>query len=236
MAVVLRNNQAALFSAITDMRYDLQDGEESQREGLRARNEMFMPVCVCVCAHIHSQSHSLRGFVLFSPQTENQWILLQVLCFTAGLSNTQSSSIKWLESALWTQPLAEFPFTQKCKVPVRSGAPCSGCPHKKTYSWLQQLGEKPIDGPTSLDQHYFLLASLFGEAFFCQGSYCSARLPIEKTTNPSTTHPPTRHHLTTTTERGTPSPGRRHHLKAFCFLVFSNQLVTASISGRLHLF
>lgn len=38
-AFVLRNNQAELFfSALTDMRYDLQDGEEKQREGLGARN------------------------------------------------------------------------------------------------------------------------------------------------------------------------------------------------------
>lgn len=81
--------------------------------------------------------------------------------------------------------------SRNVKVPVRGGAPCSGCPHKKTYSWLQQLGKKPIDGPTSLDQYYFLPASLFGEAFFWQGSYCSARLPIEKTTNPPlSTHPP----------------------------------------------
>lgn len=38
MVFVLRNNQAALFSALTDMRYDLQDGEEKQREGFRARS------------------------------------------------------------------------------------------------------------------------------------------------------------------------------------------------------
>ena len=39
MVFVLRNNQAALFFvALTDMRYDLQDGERKQRECLRDRN------------------------------------------------------------------------------------------------------------------------------------------------------------------------------------------------------
>lgn len=52
------------------------------------------------------------------------------------------------------------------KVPVLAGAPVRGCPHKKTYNWLQGLGKEPIDGPTSLNQHYFLPAYLFSEAFF----------------------------------------------------------------------
>lgn len=61
--------------------------------------------------------------------------------------------------------------------------------------------------------------------FFWQGSYCSARLPIEKTTSPSTT---TQHHLATITEHGTHNSALRSEPQAFGLLVFFNKLVTAS--------
>lgn len=104
------------------------------------------------------------------------------------------------------------------------GPPVRGCPHKKTYSWLQRLGKKPIDGPTSLNQHYFLPASLFGEAFFWQGSYCSARLPIEKTSPPTPQHRPA-----TTTEHGTQDSALCCRPQAFGLLIFFNKLVKACL-------
>lgn len=115
--------------------------------------------------------------------------------------------------------------SRNVKVPVLVGAPCSGCPHKKTYSWLQQLGEKSIDGPTSLDQHYFLPASLFGEAFFWQGSYCSAQLPIEKTTNPHTLTPPTHHRAWHRSAAPSCKP------QVFGFHVFLSKSLQARLAG-----
>lgn len=43
---MLRNNQIEFN---TDMRYDLQDAEESQREDWRARNETLKHECVLAC-------------------------------------------------------------------------------------------------------------------------------------------------------------------------------------------
>lgn len=42
----MRSNKIELS---TDMRYDLQDAEESQREDRRGRNETLMHKCVFVC-------------------------------------------------------------------------------------------------------------------------------------------------------------------------------------------
>ena len=166
------------------MRYDLQDGEEKQREGLRARNWMFM--CVCVYAQRYRGPQFARFLSHFTFRLRiGQHCFRSCASLPAYLIHKVVKSNDWNTVHFELSPWQRSHSGRNVKVPVLGAPPPgSGCPHKKTCSWLRQLGKKPIDGPTSLDQHYFLPASLFGKAFFWQGSYCSARLPIEKTTDP----------------------------------------------------
>lgn len=71
------------------------------------------------------------------------------------------------------------------KCPFLCGASCMGVSLYKTYSRLQQVGMRPIASKTSLDQHYFLLHSLFIKRFLACSSILSFILQTE---------PPSRKH------------------------------------------
>lgn len=140
-----------------------------------------------------------QSFVPFSPQT---WLLkgrmeIRGRHFRSCASPLAYHKLKAVKSndcrvhselGRWQRSHS----SRNVKVPVLGGPPppVSGCPHKKTYGWLQQLGKKPIDGPTSLNRHYFL------PGLFVWWSLHSGRVPIAALDFPlrkqaAPPHPPT---------------------------------------------
>lgn len=124
-AFVLRNNRHAFFQISVTWDNDLQNGEENQKVWVPKKCNVCSLgwICESVCERVKKKSSWSGGgfllicatFPLWCKPQKNDLNITSGHLFYLGLSNTQSSSIKWLETALWTQPLAELPFKQKCK-------------------------------------------------------------------------------------------------------------------------
>ena len=131
------------FSALADMRYDLQDGEEKQREGLRARNWMFM--CVCVYAQRYRGPQFARFLSHFTFRLRiGQHCFRSCASLPAYLIHKVVKSNDWNTVHFELSPWQRSHSGRNVKVPVLGAPPpVQGVPIKRLVAGYGSLERSP---------------------------------------------------------------------------------------------